>query len=94
MEINLKITLPTQDELIDYCKALGWTQGNPLTKRQFFNQEILKYIRTTVKNYRLQKVEERQIKDRIVELDALRESDETELTNLSQQQDSLPITVA
>lgn len=94
MDINLKITLPTQGELTDYCKALGWTQENPLTKRQFFNQEILKYIRTTVKNYRLQKVEERQIKDRIVELDALRESDETELTNLSQQQDSLPITVA
>jgi len=93
MDINLKITLPTQDELTDYCKALGWAQENPLTKRQFFNQEILKYIRTTVKNYRLQKVGERQASDRNSTLKTIIEAERAEKDSLIATQDSLPIVV-
>lgn len=58
MEINLKIRLPTDSSLRDFCEAYGWTPQHELTKIQFFKRELNNYVKNVIRNSSLRKLEE------------------------------------
>lgn len=56
MDINLKITLPTQAELDDFCSALGWDKSMG-TKKDFLRAKFNEYVKNMIKSKRVRDVE-------------------------------------
>ena len=51
--LNMTISVPTQQEVDDFCAAFGYTTGN---KGEFAKSVIATYIKNVVSGYRVNKV--------------------------------------
>lgn len=56
MDINLKITLPSQTELDDFCESMGWDRSMG-TKKDFLRNKLNEYIRNMIKSKRVRDIE-------------------------------------
>lgn len=52
--MNLTISVPTQEEVDDFCIFHGWESSSGITKSTFAKQVIARFIKNSIANKRAQ----------------------------------------